>query len=203
MEETINLALDDATNEGILLMAQNEELKTKELSGSKDDDGSLEAVETVGNEVIRSRFGEITISKTRKSKKDEQPNNRELKLEERELQWWEKEFEEERRKRMRMEEKMEEEKKDLEMEIKRLEKKVTELSESSFYLKQENEENEKVISELVRKIEGVEKENYLLMEIDGLVEELVRKEKDIEILTQQRDSLDVNLNQVQQEVVNL
>ena len=40
------------------------------------------------------------------------------------------------------------------------------------------------------------------MEIDVLVDELVR-EKDIEMLTQQRDSLDVNLNQVQQEAVNL
>ena len=46
----------------------------------------------------------------------------------------------------------------------------------------------------------MEKENDLLMEIDGLVEE---EEKDIEILTQQRDSLDVNLNRVQQEVVNV
>ena len=58
--------------------------------------------------------------------------------------------------------------------------------------------------ELVKKIEeGVEKENGLLMEIDALVDELVREEKDIEILTQQRDSLDVNLNRVQQEAVNL
>ena len=56
---------------------------------------------------------------------------------------------------------------------------------SSFYLKQEKEENEKVIFELVKKIEeGVEKENDLLMEIDGLVEELVREEKDIEMLTE-------------------
>ena len=45
--------------------------------------------------------------------------------------------------------------------------------------------------------EGVEKENDLLMEIDGLVEELVREEKNVEMLTQQRDSLDVNLNRVQ------
>ena len=67
MEEMINLALDDATNEGILLMAQNEELKTQEHSGTKDDDGSREAVETIGNEVIRSEFGEMTISKMRKS----------------------------------------------------------------------------------------------------------------------------------------
>ena len=90
------------------------------------------------------------------------------------------------------------------MEIERLEKEVTELSESSFYFKQEKEENGKVISELVKKIEeGVEKENDLLMKIDGLVEELVREEKDIEMLTQQRDSLDVNLNRVQQEAVNL
>ena len=35
------------------------------------------------------------------------------------------------------------------------------------------------------------------MEIDVLVNELVREEKDIEMLTQQRDSLDVNLNRVQ------
>ena len=55
----------------------------------------------------------------------------------------------------------------------------------------------------MKKIEGVEKENGLLMDIDALVEELVREEKDVEILTQQRDSLDVNLNQVQQEAVNL
>ena len=41
------------------------------------------------------------------------------------------------------------------------------------------------------------------MEINALVDELVREEKDIEMLTQQRNSLDVNLNQVQQEVVNL
>ena len=66
-----------------------------------------------------------------------------------------------------------------------------------FSIKLEKEENGKVISELVKKIEeGVEKENDLLMEIDGLVEELVREEKDIEMLTQQRDSLDVNLNRV-------
>ena len=54
----------------------------------------------------------------------------------------------------------------------------------------------------MKKIEGVEKENDVLMEIDGLVEEL-REEKDIEILTQQRDSLDVNLNRVQPEAMNL
>ena len=35
VEETINLALDDATNEGILLMFQNEELKAKEHDGAK------------------------------------------------------------------------------------------------------------------------------------------------------------------------
>ena len=40
--------------------------------------------------------------------------------------------------------------------------------------------------------EGVEKENDLVMEIDALVDELVREKKDIEMLTQQRDSLDVN-----------
>ena len=63
---------------------------------------------------------------------------------------------------------IEKEKKYLEMEIERLEMEVAELSESSFNLKQEKEENGKVISELVKKIEeGVEKENDLLMEIDG------------------------------------
>ncbi|XP_022950919.1 uncharacterized protein LOC111453868 [Cucurbita moschata] len=68
----------------------------------------------------------------------------------------------------------------------------------------EKEENGKVISKLVKKVEeGVEKENDLLMEIDALVNELVKEEKDIEMLTQQRDSLDVNLNRVQQETVNL
>ena len=41
------------------------------------------------------------------------------------------------------------------------------------------------------------------MEIGALVDELVREEKDIEMLTQQRDSLDVNLNQIQQEAMNL
>ena len=111
VEETINLALDDTTNEGILLMAENEELKIKEYSGAKDDGDSLEAVETVGNEVIRSGFGEILIAEMRKLKKDEQSDNREPKLEERELQWRERQFEEERRKRMRMEEKMEEKRK--------------------------------------------------------------------------------------------
>ena len=66
-----------------------------------------------------------------------------------------------------------------------------------FSIKLEKEENGKVICELVKKIEeGVEKENDLLIEIDGLVEELVREDKDIEMLTQQRDSLDVNLNRV-------
>ena len=42
----------------------------------------------------------------------------------------------------------------------------------------------------------MKKENDLLMEIDALVDELASEEKDIEMLTQQRDSLDVNLNQV-------
>ena len=78
-------------------MAQNEELETKEHGGVKDDGGSCEAVEIVGNEVIRSGFGEITILETRKSKKNEQPDNIELELEERELQWREREFEEERK----------------------------------------------------------------------------------------------------------
>ena len=49
----------------------------------------------------------------------------------------------------------------------------------------------------------MKKENDLLMEIDALVDELAREEKDIEMLTQQRDSLDVNLNRVQQETMNL
>ena len=78
------------------------------------------------------------------------------------------------------------------------------MSESFSYLKQENEENGKVISKLLKKVEeAVEKENGLLMEIDALVDELVREENDIEMLTQQRDSLNVNLNRVQQEAVNL
>ena len=99
----------------------------------------------------------------------------------------------------------EKEKKALEMKIECLEKEVAELSESSFYLKQEKEENGKEISELVKRIEeGVKKENDLLMEVDGLVEELVREEKDVEKkLTQQRESLDVNLNRVQQVAVSL
>ena len=83
------------------------------------------------------------------------------------------------------EEKMEEEKKELEMKVERWEKEIAELSESSSYLKQEKEENGKVISELVKKVgEGVEKENDLLIEIDSLVDELVREEKDIEVLAQ-------------------
>ena len=110
MEETINLALDDATNGGILLMAQNEELNTKGDGGVKDDSDSHEAMETVRNEVMHSECGEILIVETRKSNKDEQPNNREPELEERELHWPKKQFEKERRKRMRMEERMEEEK---------------------------------------------------------------------------------------------
>ena len=86
MEETINLALDDATNGGILLMAQNEELNTKEDSGAKDDSDSREAMETIRNEVMHSGCGEILILETKKSNKDEKPNNREPELEERELQ---------------------------------------------------------------------------------------------------------------------
>ena len=35
MEETINLALDDATNGDILLMVQNEELKQKNMAVRK------------------------------------------------------------------------------------------------------------------------------------------------------------------------
>ena len=70
VEETINLALDDATNEGLLLMAQNEDLKAKEHDGAKYDGGSCEVVEAIGNERIRSGFGKIAISKMRKSKKE-------------------------------------------------------------------------------------------------------------------------------------
>ena len=81
---------------------------------------------------------------------------------------------------------------------------MTELSKSSFCLKQEKEKNEKIISDLMKKVEEVvEKEKDMFMKIEGLVDELVREEKDIEMLTQQRNSLDVNLNQAQQEVVNL
>ena len=69
MEETINLALDDATNEGLILMAQNEDLKAKKRGGAKDNDGSCEAMEAVGNEGKHSGFGEIAISETRKSTK--------------------------------------------------------------------------------------------------------------------------------------
>ena len=64
-------------------MAQNEEPNTKGDGGAKDDGGSLEVVETVRNEVLRSGFGEIAVSETRKSNKDEQPKNREPELEER------------------------------------------------------------------------------------------------------------------------
>ena len=97
--------------------------------------------------------------------------------------------------------KIEEEKKELQTKVERLEK---ELGKNSFYLKQEKEKNEKIISDLTKKVEeDVDKEKGMFMEIEGLVDELVRGEKDIKILTQQRDSLDVNLNQVQQEVVNL
>ena len=100
--------------------------------------------------------------------------------------------------------KIEEEKKELETKVERLEKKIAELNESFAYLKQEKEENGQVISKLAKKVEeGVKKENDLLMEIEGLVDELVKEKKDIEILTQQRNSLDANLNQVQQETVNL
>ena len=54
VEETINLALDDATNRGILLMTQNEKLNTRGYGGTKDDGDSCETVETVGNEVMHS-----------------------------------------------------------------------------------------------------------------------------------------------------
>ena len=45
MEETINLALDDATNKSFLLKAQNEDLKAKEHDGLKDDGDSREATD--------------------------------------------------------------------------------------------------------------------------------------------------------------
>ena len=60
---------------------------------------------------------------------------------------------------------------------------MVELSKSSFFLKQKKEKNEKIISDLTKKVEGVEKEKGLFMEIEGLVDELVW-EKDIEMLTQ-------------------
>ncbi|XP_022932913.1 uncharacterized protein LOC111439471 [Cucurbita moschata] len=161
MEETINLALDDTTNGGILLMAQNEESNTKGDGGAKDDSGSLKVVESIRNVLIRSKFGKIAVSETRKSKNDEQPKNRELELEERELQWSKKQFE-------------------------------------------GKEKNEKIISDLTKKVEEVvKKEKDLFMKIEGLVDELVREKKDIEMLTQQRDLVEVNLDQVQQKVVNL
>ena len=53
------------------------------------------------------------------------------------------------------------------------------------------------------KVEIEKEKNDLLVEIDGLLEELVKEVKGIEMLTKQRDSLDVNLNRVQQEDVNL
>ena len=99
--------------------------------------------------------------------------------------------------------KMEEERKEVEIKVKRLEKEMVELSKSSFYQKQEKEKNGKIISHLTKRVEeGVEKDG-LFMEIEALVDDLVREEKNIEMLTQQRVSLDVNLNQIQQEAVNL
>ena len=92
-------------------MAQNEESNTKGDDSVKDDGGSREVV--VGNEVIRSRFGKIAVSETRKSKEDEQPKNREPELEDKEPKWLEKQFEVERRKRM----KIEEEKKECETKV--------------------------------------------------------------------------------------
>ncbi|XP_022974959.1 uncharacterized protein LOC111473779 [Cucurbita maxima] len=73
-KKTINLALDDTTNEGLLLMAQNEDLKAKEHGEEKDDGRSCEAVEAIGNEGIHSRFGKITILETKKSKKESRLN---------------------------------------------------------------------------------------------------------------------------------
>ena len=171
-------------------MTQNEEPNTKGDDDAKDNSDSREVMETIRNEVMRSGCDEILIVETRKSNKNEQPNNREPELEERELQRPERQFEEERRKRMQIEEK----KKELEIKVERLKKKIAELNESSSYLKQEKEENRQVISELAKTVEeDVKKENDLLMEIEGLVDELVREE----MLTQQKNSLDVNLNEVQ------
>ena len=45
VEETINLALDDATSGDILFMSQNEEPNTKGDGGAKDEGGSREIVE--------------------------------------------------------------------------------------------------------------------------------------------------------------
>ena len=47
-------------------MAQNEDPNTKGDDGPKDDGDSLEAVETIRNEVIHNRCGEILIVETRK-----------------------------------------------------------------------------------------------------------------------------------------
>ena len=68
--------MDDATNEGILLMAQNEYRKAKEHDVEKYDGGSYEVVESIENEGICSGFGKIAISETRKSKKESGLNTR-------------------------------------------------------------------------------------------------------------------------------
>lgn len=92
----------------------------------------------------------------------------------------------------------------LKMEIEKLEKEVAQLKETTFCFKQEKEENGKRICELqMRMEEAVEKGSGMLLEVDVLVKKLQKKEKDMETLTQERDSLHVNLNLVQEEVKSL
>ena len=71
VEETINLALDDATNGDILLMTQNEEPNTKGDGGAKDNSDSREVMETIRNEVMHSGCDKILIVETRKLNKNE------------------------------------------------------------------------------------------------------------------------------------
>ncbi|XP_022933038.1 uncharacterized protein LOC111439728 [Cucurbita moschata] len=156
VEETINLALDDATTEGLLMMAQNEDLKAKEHGRAKDDGGSCEVVEAIGNEKIRSGFGKIAISETRKLKEsglntrsandpkklpDHQKENRDL--EQQPKSAVDKYVEKSQLQTLKsLNERLLKEKVEIEKEKKafrngdfRLEKEVAELSESSFYLK--------------------------------------------------------------------
>lgn len=99
---------------------------------------------------------------------------------------------------------IEKEKNGLKMEVEKLEKEVAQLKESTFCFKQEKEENGKRISELQMRIkEALVKESGMLMEFDVLVKELQKKENAMEMLTQQRDSLDVNLNLIQEEAKSL
>ena len=66
VEETINLDLDDTTNGGILLMAQNEKSNTKEDGDAKDDSGSLKVVESIRNDLIHNGLGKIAVSENRR-----------------------------------------------------------------------------------------------------------------------------------------